>query len=139
MAPLIDCVFLLLIFFLVTTMIRKWESQIPVTLPEMTSSPAERKNRDQTPVISLGTDGSLHEVVSQDAYTGETQWRRLSSLPEHLASLRQRFGSDFPLEIAADREIPVERVIAVFDDCQNAGFTQTRVRLGSQPDENSSQ
>ena len=28
MSPLIDCVFLLLIFFLVTTMMKKWEMQI---------------------------------------------------------------------------------------------------------------
>ena len=27
MSPLIDCVFLLLIFFLVTTMMKKWEMQ----------------------------------------------------------------------------------------------------------------
>lgn len=38
MSPLIDCVFLLLIFFLVTTMMKKWEMQIPLSLPEMTSS-----------------------------------------------------------------------------------------------------
>ena len=31
MSPLIDCVFLLLIFFLVTTMMKKWEMQIPLT------------------------------------------------------------------------------------------------------------
>lgn len=34
MSPLIDCVFLLLIFFLVTTMMKKWEMQIPLSLPE---------------------------------------------------------------------------------------------------------
>ena len=38
MSPLIDCVFLLLIFFLVTTMMKKWEMQIPLSLPSMTSS-----------------------------------------------------------------------------------------------------
>ena len=37
MSPLIDCVFLLLIFFLVTTMMKKWEMQIPLTLPTMRS------------------------------------------------------------------------------------------------------
>ncbi|MCS2307995.1 biopolymer transporter ExbD [Bacteroides thetaiotaomicron] len=37
MSPLIDCVFLLLIFFLVTTMMKKWEMQIPLSLPSMTS------------------------------------------------------------------------------------------------------
>ena len=31
MSPLIDCVFLLLIFFLVTTMMKKWEMQIPLS------------------------------------------------------------------------------------------------------------
>ena len=38
MTPLIDCVFLLLIFFLVTTMLKKLEKQIPVVLPDPTLS-----------------------------------------------------------------------------------------------------
>ena len=33
LSPLIDCVFLLLIFFLVTTMLKRKETIIPVTMP----------------------------------------------------------------------------------------------------------
>lgn len=45
MSPLIDCVFLLLIFFLVTTMMKKWEMQIPLSLPSMTSSLSNHPRR----------------------------------------------------------------------------------------------
>ena len=50
MSPLIDCVFLLLIFFLVTTMMKKWEMQIPLSLPEMTSG-----ENDYLPIGNLDT------------------------------------------------------------------------------------
>ena len=38
LSPLIDCVFLLLIFFLVTSMIKRFERQIPVNLSDGTSA-----------------------------------------------------------------------------------------------------
>ncbi len=136
MAPLIDCVFLLLIFFLVTTMMKKWESQIPVKLPEMTSSLSRLRSAEETPVIALAADGSPHEVLSHDAYSGETVWQPLDDLSSHLSLLRARHGAGTPLEIAAARGVSAQRVIEVFDYCQLAGFTRTRVRLGSEPHEN---
>ena len=47
MSPLIDCVFLLLIFFLVTTMMKKWEMQIPLSVPPMGASVSATKQGDQ--------------------------------------------------------------------------------------------
>lgn len=139
MAPLIDCVFLLLIFFLVTTMMKKWETQIPLTMPEMTTSLSEQKSAEDVSIIALGPDGSVHQVLSRDTYSGETVYQPVGDLPAHLESLRSSHGTDVPLEIAADRNVPVKRVIEVFDMCQLRGFMRTRVRLGSKPDENSAE
>ena len=52
MSPLIDCVFLLLIFFLVTTMMKKWEMQIPLTLPTMTSSLSTTRAGEEAVTVS---------------------------------------------------------------------------------------
>lgn len=53
MSPLIDCVFLLLIFFLVTTMMKKWEMQIPLTLPTMTSSLSTTRSGEEAVIIAV--------------------------------------------------------------------------------------
>ncbi|MBB5349888.1 biopolymer transport protein ExbD [Haloferula luteola] len=133
MAPLIDCVFLLLIFFLVTTMMKKWETQIPLTLPESTSSLSTSKTNESSEVIALGIDKTLYTVAGRNTYTGETTYKPIDDLERHLSDLKAARGSDIPLEIAADRSIPVKRVIEIFDICQLSGFKQTRVRLGSRP------
>lgn len=136
MAPLIDCVFLLLIFFLVTTMMKKWEMQIPLSLPESTSSLSQRKSAGSSAVIALGTGGAVYELIEKDAYSGKTVYRPVGGLAAYLTRLKATRGTGVPLEIAAGRSIPVEQVIGVFDACQLAGFMKTRVRLGSPPDEN---
>ncbi|WCJ59815.1 biopolymer transporter ExbD [Fontisphaera persica] len=133
MSPLIDCVFLLLIFFLVTTMLRKWERQIPVKLPSATASLSSTKSMPETEIIAMGTDKKLFAVVSHDAYSGQTTYLPINNLPAYLAALRARRGADVPLEIAAERGVSVQTVIDVFDMCQLQGFKQTRVRLGGKP------
>ena len=63
MSPLLDCVFLLLIFFLVTTMMKKWEMQIPLTLPTMTSS--------LSTIIEEGFYYNLHRLQLKLVYDKE--------------------------------------------------------------------
>lgn len=133
MAPLIDCVFLLLIFFLVTTMMKKWETQIPVSLPESTTSLSENKANDEVPVIALDPDGTIHTLVERNTYSGEIIYLPINDLASHLAQLKNTYGTDKPLEVVASRDVPVDRVIKIFDTCQLNGFMQTRVRLGSRP------
>lgn len=132
LSPLIDCVFLLLIFFLVTSMMRKWETQIPLEIPDITSSLSVESKRDAT-IIALDPQGRAYAVVAHNAYSGETRYQPIGDLLVYLKSLRATQGSDLPLEIAAPATVSVDRVIEVFDLCQLQGFVQTRVRLGSTP------
>ena len=74
MSPLIDCVFLLLIFFLVTTMMKKWEMQIPLSLPAMTSSLSTTRSGENTVIIAVDEDKQVYEVANHDAYTGENDY-----------------------------------------------------------------
>jgi biopolymer transport protein ExbD len=102
----------------------------------MTSSLSERKSTEEVPIIALGPDGAIYQVLSRDTYSGETVYQPVVDLPAHLEYLRSSRGTGVQLEIAADRGVPVKRVIEVFDMCQLRGFMRTRVRLGSNPDEN---
>lgn len=59
MGPLIDCVFLLLIFFLVSTTMKKPEEEIAVELPEPAVS--AMPNADKAPtVIAIDVDGIFY-------------------------------------------------------------------------------
>ena len=118
MSPLIDCVFLLLIFFLVTTMMKKWEMQIPLSLPSMTSSLSTTRAGEEAVIIAVDEEKNVYQVVGHDTF---------------LTELRNSEVTEIAIDVAAYRTVPVNTVIEIFDQCQIQGFTRTRVRLGSKP------
>ena len=117
MSPLIDCVFLLLIFFLVTTMMKKWEMQIPLSLPEMTSSLSTTRSGENTVIIAVDEDKQVYEVVHHDAYTGENDYLPIGDLDTYLNGLREKVGTEISIDVAAYRSVPVSTVIEIFDKC----------------------
>jgi len=133
MSPLIDCVFLLLIFFLVTTMMKKWEKQIPLSLPPSTSSLSTVQSGSQALVIAVDENRNIYQVINVDAYSGEGSYIPIPDLSAFLNKLKQESGTDIAIDVSAYRTVPVKEVVDVFDQCQIAGFDQTRVRLGSKP------
>ena len=58
MSPLIDCVFLLLIFFLVSTMTKKENKDVDIDLPESISA-EKRLPTDNQVVIGIDKKGSF--------------------------------------------------------------------------------
>ena len=59
MSPLIDCVFLLLIFFLVATMTKKANKDVDIRLPESTSA-VKRLATDDQAVIGVDEQGNVY-------------------------------------------------------------------------------
>lgn len=59
LSPLIDCVFLLLIFFLVAAMVKKENKDIAVNLPTSTSAVKLRPDEDQV-VIGVDIHGNIY-------------------------------------------------------------------------------
>lgn len=133
MSPLIDCVFLLLIFFLVTTMMKKWEMQIPLTLPSITSSLSTAKIEEYPILLAVDEKRRLFQIVSHDAYSGEQRYIRIRDFDLFLNNILTKKGTGAVIEVTAYRNVPIEIVIEVFDKCQIKGFSQTKVRLGSKP------
>ena len=126
LSPLIDCVFLLLIFFLVTTMLKFKEKQIPITLPDPTTSLSEDANSDVY-VIGIDEKGQYFKVAGANR-NGSRKWEKLDDLAAFLNELGKIRGKDRPLQFAADRETPFQTVIKALDIAQLQEYTKVEVK-----------
>ena len=109
MAPLIDIVFLMLVYFMVTSVYSTMESEIDIMLP--TSSTAELDERMQGEIfINLREDGQIvlngHQV-------------NLEELQEILDRVSEHFPGGSVI-IRGDRKAELGRAIAILDTCRNA-------------------
>ena len=109
LTPLIDIVFLTLIFFMVTTMYNTLESEVAITLP--TAATASQDIRTQGEIfINVRADGSI--VVNE----------RKMELPE-LQQVLNRVAEYFPggaVIIRGDHSANLGRAIEVLDCCRKA-------------------
>tara|TARA_B100001778_G_C18108670_1_gene415156 strand:+ start:55 stop:525 length:471 start_codon:yes stop_codon:yes gene_type:complete len=128
LSPLIDCVFLLLIFFLVTTMLKKLEKQIPVVLPDYTAALASVAE-SETIIYALDEEGNLLRATGPSKKSSELAYRAVSSFSEDLKSIAETQGTDVSIRLDTDREIPVQRVIDALDTLALQGFENVGVRL----------
>lgn len=131
LSPLIDCVFLLLIFFLVTTMIKRKEKLIAIRLPDMASQIAEVV-RDETIVVGVDRHGAVFRAMEgrRDA-DGELLFEKVASLSEHLKALVEAGGEGVrrkPLRLDADRDLEFQKAIDLLDICRIQGFENVGVR-----------
>jgi biopolymer transport protein ExbD len=115
--PLIDAVFLLLIFFLVSTMIKKLNRDIDIELPESVSAERlapESHNR----VIGINADGEVF-------YEGqETTSSPCTGASAPSASRIRRVQ----IRLDVDRATPTHRVIEVLDLCRFNNLFQVGIR-----------
>jgi biopolymer transport protein ExbD len=109
LAPMIDVVFLLLCFFITSTVFSQWEYEVDVQLPTAsTGRLPERLPGDI--IVNIARDGGLS--INQAALTRE-------ELHARLARLAQLFPGQ-SVVIRADRETAYENVMAVIDLCRRA-------------------
>lgn len=115
--PLIDIVFLLLIFFMVSTTFQK-ESELRVQLPE---ADQKESTQPQRPVeIVISADG-------QYAIGGRTLPD--NSMPTLLQSLRKAVGDDReqPLTVRADARTPHQAVVRAMDAAAQLGLSRLSI------------
>ena len=109
MAPLIDIVFLTLVFFMTTTVFTSMESELDIQLP--TASESEMDERSQGEIyINLTSDGKI--IVNDRELT-----------IEQLQGVLDRVAELFPggsVIIRGDRNAVLGRAIAILDCCKNA-------------------
>jgi biopolymer transport protein ExbD len=127
MAPLIDIVFLILVFFMVTTVYSTLESEIDITLPSASS--AELNERVQGEIyINLKKDGQI--VLNNQEMT-------VPELQEVLFSVAEYFPNGSVI-VRGDREAMLGQAIAVLNCCREADIQNVRfAALQQEPEEGS--
>ncbi|MEC7816089.1 MAG: biopolymer transporter ExbD [Pseudomonadota bacterium] len=118
LTPLIDVVFLLLIFFMVSTTFTR-ESHLQVDLPEASGEPAAQADVDQIDVV-INAEGQyfLNErpLVNNRRETLERGIRELAA-----------GDSDLPFIITADARTPHEFVVRAMDAAGRLGFSKLSI------------
>lgn len=117
LTPLIDVVFLLLIFFMVSTTFRR-ESDIQIDLPE--ASPKSAPNEEQPLTVGIDADGrySINGRALPDA--------RLETISAALAEAAGE-DRDQPLIIRADGRTPHQAVVTAMDAAGRLGFRRLAI------------
>ena len=128
LSPLIDCVFLLLIFFLVATMLKRWEMQIPVEIPDATSSLSPDPD-ESAYLLAVNLAGDLFHQSGRTP-SGFPVFDPIDiDFPSFLSALAAEEGAGKALRILAERNVPFQTVIDLLDHCQHAGFARTDLKL----------
>lgn len=112
LTPLIDVVFLLLIFFMVSTTFEK-ESEINIELPEA----AGEKSQEERFTIEITIDGEGHYFVNEKRIRD----KQLATLKTALRDTRADH-QDPKLIISADKNTPHQAVIRAMDAARQAGM-----------------
>ena len=111
MAPLIDMVFLTLVFFMTLSVFYQYESELNISVPKA----QQAKNSERSPgeiVINIRSDGTV--LVNQ---------QKLSD--DELKAMLKKISSLFPNQpviVRADKKTYHEHVIRVLDACAGANI-----------------
>lgn len=126
LTPLIDVVFLLLIFFMVSTTFTR-ETQLSVDLPEAEGEPRERPQEE----IEIQIDESGRYRVNGRALT-DTRMRTLQAAIYKIST----GDTTLPMTITADADTRHEAVVQAMDAAGQMGFVHLSITT-RQPAESS--
>ena len=113
LVPLINVVFLMLIFFMVAGQIRATDA-VPITPPDSLSE----IKQDESPAKIL-VSSELGVYLNGDKLNQEELSKRLK-----LLYLESKSQDDFLVQISADQDLPVARLQQVFKQVELAGLTR---------------
>ncbi len=111
LTPMIDVIFLLLIFFMVATTFQDPERELDLDLPQAQSGSTLTEQDDEV-VINIKQDGTL--VISNREVTQQ-------ELVRHLNQTAQQ-DPETPVTIRGDRFVHHEDVVSAMDACGSAGL-----------------
>ncbi|MEX2607492.1 MAG: biopolymer transporter ExbD [Kiritimatiellia bacterium] len=112
MSPLIDCVFLLLIFFIVTTVFVE-ETGVEVQKPQATSSRQMEKNSVMIAITAQGDIVFGGRSIPLQSVRGLVK--------------RQLADPNTPVLLLADDSVPTGLLVQVLDECKLAGAQRVSV------------
>ena len=113
MTPMIDVVFLLIIFFLVSSHLARQETQLPLPLPVADSGAeaVDEENRQRV-VVNILEDGQT-QLAGRSVEIGELKNRLKNQLTE---------SKDLELRIRSDRQVPYQFVQPIMSAAAEVGI-----------------
>lgn len=119
LASLIDVVFILLLFFVVTTTFTR-ETQLRVELPESASGTPPPDSEQKLVEITISAEG---------VYSVNNHLLPKSDLATLTEALQKESGGDtkLPLAISADGKTPHQAVVTAMDAAGKLGFSHLRM------------
>ena len=117
MTPLIDCVFLLLVFFLVAATLKKPHKELEIQLPHSAAAAVVASKYD-TLIIEMTKDGDIY--IESEPMTKHTLLKKLELVYEETPNRRVR--------IDADRRTPAQYIVRLLDQLQFKNFNNVGIR-----------
>ena len=118
MIPLIDVVFLLLVFFIYSMLSMSYHSVIPVTLPEALTG--QKPGTEKPLVIGINAQGNI--IIQGKSVTQEELGDLLKDAAEHQT----------PVYIAGDEDSRYKELIWVCDEIRKAGISDFSFRVAEE-------
>ena len=109
MASLMDIVFLLLCFFVTSSVFSQWETEVSITLPTAKSATIPGRMPGEI-ILNLNADGQVS--VNGQAIT-------LEDITSRLARIAENFPGQ-PVVIRADKSCSYEKLMSLIDACRTA-------------------
>jgi biopolymer transport protein ExbD len=122
--PLIDVIFLLIIFFLAASHFVRNESREEVRLPEATTGEEETSKSTARLVITVTEDGT-YKVGGGDVTLEELQPMLFDGMAKE--------NESFEVRIRGDERVPFRLIEPIMLECAKAGVT--KIKFGALPGE----
>ena len=110
-APMVDILLVLLVFFIVTWNFALTENELDIKVPTAISA-KEQQPMPQQAVVNVRKDGSV--VMHRQPLT-------LQQLREKLSKMAEIFP-DYAIILRADEDLPYKNLMAVMDICRQANI-----------------
>ena len=118
LTPMSDVVFLLIIFFLVSSHLVKQEAQMPLKLPHADSGPTAKDDEGERIIINVLPDGRI--LLAGSAVSREQLQARLAAQYETYRQQEDR--DDLEVRIRSDRSVKYEHVEPILLACARSGI-----------------
>lgn len=116
--PMIDCMLVLIIYFLVSTTMKKMEKELPIQLPHSAASTEVEETPD---LIVLGLDKNHNKYLNSSQISTEALHQQLADLAKQEPKPRIR--------IDADRDTVYSDIVEVMEICQFNGLRDVGLHM----------
>jgi len=119
-APMVDVVFVLMLFFMASAGQQVTENELNIALPSGQSS-SNNPNPPIPIIIDISAEGQV--TMAKQSF-GTPADKKLDALRDWLKNAREQFGGDDPVIIRPTPETRHERIIDVLNAAAAAGVTK---------------